>query len=78
MKTRFVKDITNAGANILPVVLIGIIILVLGIITAISSKKFFNNGYCPNCDIKYVAVARYRGSTYYECPNCRNGVWYKK
>ena len=35
----------------------------------------FNKGYCVWCGTRYQAVERHRSSTYYECPECRFGVW---
>lgn len=67
----------NTGDNILLIVLVVAILIVLEILDLDISRKNFNNGYCPNCNTKYVAVTKYGGSTYYECFNCRKGVWYK-
>ena len=41
-----------------------------------EQEKFFNNGYCIECNTKMKAVEHRRGATYYECPECHFGTWH--
>ena len=58
------------------------VIFMMGIFFAIAGfglsgqETAFNNGICPKCGTKYVAIEYRRGATYYECPNCYYGTWY--
>jgi hypothetical protein len=41
-----------------------------------QQENRFNNGYCIDCDLKMIPIEHHQNSTYYECPNCYNGVWH--
>ncbi|MEG1994882.1 MAG: hypothetical protein RR255_00420 [Bacilli bacterium] len=59
--------------------IVSITILIFSIICYFGLKSdmtTFNNGICPNCNIKYNALQHENSDTYYECPNCYLGVWY--
>lgn len=62
--------------RILIIILTGIIFFLIASIGFSNQEKTFNNGYCPHCNIKYEAIEYSHGETYYECPNCRVGVWW--
>lgn len=62
--------------RILIIILTGIISFLIASIGFSNQEKTFNNGYCPHCNIKYEAIEYSHGETYYECPNCRVGVWW--
>ena len=58
-------------------ILIAIFIIVLIIALFYNNYQLWNDGYCIKCGTKYEAISRGNGSeTYYECPNCRFGLWY--
>lgn len=48
-------------------------LLILFTCNACTAKEW-NNGRCPNCDVRYELRGVYKGTHYYACPECGNEV----
>lgn len=57
-------------------ILIAMLIIIIVILLIINNNQLWNDGYCINCGTKYEAISRSGAETYYECPNCRFGLYY--
>lgn len=54
-------------------VLIGIVFLLI-FCTNSSMDEKWNDGICPDCEIRYEMGGVYKGLKYYYCPDCGNEV----
>lgn len=49
-----------------------IFIIIFGVNSCSASE--WNNGICPNCEVRYELRGASRGFKYYSCPECGNEV----
>ena len=48
-----------------------ILLAIVSFFILLTNKEIaWNDGYCPNCNVKYELVNIYRGFRYYICPEC--------
>ena len=52
--------------------LVGIFLIIFG--TNACSSTDWNNGKCPDCEIRYELRGASRGLKYYSCPDCGKEV----
>lgn len=52
---------------------IGLILLLMFGVNLCSSTEW-NNGTCPDCEVRYELRGASRGLKYYACPNCGREV----
>lgn len=57
-------------------VIIGCILIVIFLITAVNScsASDWNNGICPNCEVRYELRGLSQGLSAYACPECGKEV----
>lgn len=57
-------------------VIVGCILIVIFLITAVNSCSAFdwNNGICPNCEVRYELRGYSQGISAYACPECGKEV----
>lgn len=48
--------------------------LFLLLISRACTAQEWNNGKCPNCNVRYELRSVYKGLHYYACPKCGNEV----
>ena len=48
--------------------------LLLILISQACTAQEWNNGKCPDCNVRYELRGVYRGTHYYACPDCGNEV----
>lgn len=55
------------------IVMIGIIILLITAVNSCSASDW-NNGICPNCEVRYELRGMSQGLSAYACPKCGKEV----
>lgn len=57
-------------------VIVGCILIVIFLITAVNScsASDWNNGICPNCEVRYELRGLSQGLSAYACPECGKEV----
>lgn len=75
MKERFYGDfMSETKFSLLAIaVLIGFMFLIMMGVNSCSSTQW-NNGTCPDCEVRYELRGASRGLKYYACPNCGGEV----
>ena len=63
---------SNSSWTEIIIILILLIILITGFNSC--SEATWNNGYCPDCEIRYELRGASRGLKYYACPECGQEV----
>lgn len=48
--------------------------LLLIFISQVCTAKEWNDGKCPECNVRYELRGVYKGTHYYACPDCGNEV----
>lgn len=56
--------------------IVGCILIVVFLITAVNScsSSDWNNGICPNCEVRYELRGYSQGLSAYACPECGKEV----
>lgn len=62
----------RAACMLLAICVVLMFLVMLGV-NACSATEW-NDGYCPDCNVKYELCAAYEGLRYYACPECGNEV----
>lgn len=57
-------------------VIVGCVLIVIFLITAVNScsASDWNNGICPNCEVRYELRGYSQGISAYACPECGKEV----
>lgn len=70
------KKYNNTDSKYDIVVIIGCILIVIFLITTVNScsASDWNNGICPNCEVRYELRGLSQGLSAYACPECGKEV----
>lgn len=70
------KKYNNTDSKYDIVVIIGCILIVIFLITTVNSCSApdWNNGICPNCEVRYELRGLSQGLSAYACPECGKEV----
>lgn len=70
------KKYNNTDLKYDIVVIIGCILIVIFLITTVNScsASDWNNGICPNCEVRYELRGYSQGISAYACPECGKEV----
>lgn len=70
------KKYNNTDLKYDIVVIIGCILIVIFLITTVNScsASDWNNGICPNCEVRYELRGLSQGLSAYACPECGKEV----
>lgn len=60
--------------NLWMMAILAILVFAIMIGTNSSSTSTWNDGICPNCEVRYELRGVSRGLKYYDCPNCGQEV----
>ena len=73
--SRYKSRHTHSIDTDLLVAIIGLVLCVLFLFGSNAcTAKEWNDGTCPDCNIRYELRGAYKGIHYYACPGCGNEV----
>jgi hypothetical protein len=70
-KSRNTRSSNNAVWQLILIIFIAFL-LILG--SNACTAKEWNDGVCPDCNVRYELRGVYKGTHYYACPGCGNEV----
>jgi hypothetical protein len=65
---------TEIKADLIMMVICLVLIFVVAAGVNACSSQTWNNGVCPDCDVRYELRGASRGLKYYACPECGQEV----
>lgn len=70
-KSRHTHSIDSGWLTIIAIPIIALLMILAS--NACTAKEW-NNGTCPDCNVRYELRGVYKGTHYYACPSCGNEV----